>query len=256
MSLRFCSLGSGSEGNALLVEADGRAVMLDCGFGIAETERRMARVELGPECLDAIIVTHEHSDHIGGVARFARKHRLPVWLTAGTASLLDTTILPVEHLRTIDPHAGFDVGALRITPFAVPHDAAEPVQFVFSDGAARLGVMTDTGTITANIEEHLTACDALVLECNHDVDMLTNGPYPDRLKKRVGGKFGHLDNRAAASLLANIDCTHLKHIVAAHLSKTNNRPELAQQALADALNCDPVWIGVAGQEAGFAWREV
>ncbi len=256
MGLRFCSLGSGSEGNALIVESNGRAVMLDCGFGIAETERRLARAGLGPEHLDAMIVTHEHTDHLGGVARFARKHRLPVWATEGTMRFADEEILSTEHRRIIDPHEAFSVGSIQMTPFAVPHDAAEPVQCVFSDGAVRLGVMTDTGTITAHIEDHLTSCDALVLECNHDLDMLMNGPYPDRLKKRVGGKFGHLDNRAAAALLATIDCTRLKHIIAAHLSKTNNRPSLAQQSLADVLHCDPAWIGVAGQESGFGWREI
>jgi phosphoribosyl 1,2-cyclic phosphodiesterase len=256
VGLRFCSLGSGSEGNALVVQAQGRAVMLDCGFGIAETERRLARAGLGPEHLDAMIVTHEHSDHLGGVARFARKHRLPVWLTPGTARFVDDAVLSADVQRTIDPHRAFGVGAIEITPFAVPHDAAEPVQFVFSDGAVRLGVMTDTGTITAHIESKLNSCDALVLECNHDLDLLMNGPYPDRLKKRVGGKFGHLDNKTAASLLTQIDCTRLKHIIAAHLSKTNNRPELATKALADALHCDPVWIGVAGQETGFEWREI
>jgi phosphoribosyl 1,2-cyclic phosphodiesterase len=256
VSLRFCSLGSGSEGNALIVEANGRAVMLDCGFGIAETERRLARADLGPEHLDAIVVTHEHSDHLGGVARFARKHRLPVWATPGTRQFVDEAILSGDFLRAIDPHQSFAIGAIHITPYAVPHDAAEPVQFVFSDGSSRLGVMTDTGTLTAHIEEHLSGCDALVLECNHDLDMLMNGPYPERLKKRVGGKFGHLDNHTAASLLTNIDCTRLRHIIAAHLSKTNNRPELAQQALAGALHCDPAWIGVAGQETGFGWREV
>ncbi len=256
MSLRFCSLGSGSEGNALIVEVDGRAVLLDCGFGIAEVERRMSRAGIGPEVLDAIIVTHEHSDHMGGVARFARKHRLPVWATAGTLNFVDREILAAERMRTIDPHESFTLGGIEVTPFSVPHDATEPVQFVFSDGAARLGVMTDTGTITAHIEANLSACDALVLECNHDLDMLLNGPYPERLKKRVSGKFGHLDNRTAASLLANVDCTRLKHIVAAHLSKTNNRPELAKQALAEALHCESAWIGVAAQDTGFDWREI
>ncbi|MBL8520390.1 MAG: MBL fold metallo-hydrolase [Betaproteobacteria bacterium] len=254
--MRFCSLGSGSEGNALIVESGGCVAMLDCGFGIAETERRLARAGLQPGHLTALVVTHEHSDHLGGVARFARKHRLPVWLTQGTARFVDPQSIPAESLRIIDPAVPFAIGGIEVRPFKVPHDAAEPVQFVFSDGDARLGVMTDTGTLTAQIEEALTGCEALVLECNHDLDMLMAGPYPDRLKKRVAGKFGHLDNLTSASLLRNIDCTRLEHIVAAHLSKTNNRPMLAREALAGALRCAPDWIGVAGQEAGFAWRSI
>jgi phosphoribosyl 1,2-cyclic phosphodiesterase len=256
MNLRFCSLGSGSEGNALLVEANGRALMLDCGFGIAETERRLARAGRGPECLDALIVTHEHSDHLGGVARFARKHRLPVWMTPGTARHVDERLLPSELIRPIDPHASFGVGDIEVMPFTVPHDAAEPVQFVFTNGDARLGVLTDAGAVTAHMEASLTACDALVLECNHDIDLLMNGPYPAALKRRVGGTFGHLDNLAAARLLTNIDCTRLRHVVAAHLSKTNNRPALAQAALAGALGCGTEWIGVARQDTGFEWREI
>lgn len=256
MTLRFCSLGSGSEGNALVVESGGSAVMLDLGFGIAETERRLQRAGLEASALSAIVVTHEHSDHLGGVARFARKHRLPVWLTRGTARHLDPAILPTAQVREVDPAAVFSVGNVEVTPFLVPHDATEPVQYVFSDGRARIGVLTDTGCVTAHIEASLSACEALVIECNHDLDMLMGGPYPLALKRRVAGKFGHLDNRAAAALLANIDTSRLEHILAAHLSKTNNRPALAQAALAGALGCDASWIGVAGQESGFDWREV
>lgn len=256
MTLRFSSLGSGSEGNALIVQVNQTTVMLDCGFGLAETELRLARVGLAPADIDAILVTHEHSDHIGGVARFARKHQVPVWLTHGTAKFLDDCAIDASRLNNVDPHARFSVGDIEITPYLVPHDAYEPVQYVFSDGCARLGVLTDTGTITAHIEASLSACDALVLECNHDLDMLMGGPYPASLKKRVSGRFGHLDNLAAAALLRNIDCTKLKHVLAAHLSKQNNRPELAQAALSAALGCDPAWIAIAAQKTGFDWREI
>ena len=159
-------------------------------------------------------------------------------------------------LNFVDPHAAFSVGDVQVTPYFVPHDAFEPVQYVFSDGNARLGVLTDTGSITAHIQNTLSGCDALVLECNHDLDMLMNGPYPVGLKKRVAGKFGHLDNLTAASLLAAIDCSRLKHVIAAHLSQRNNLPVLATTALAEALGCETGWIGIAGQESGFAWREI
>lgn len=254
--MRFASLGSGSEGNALIVQVGATVVMMDCGFGLAATEARLARAGLMPDDIDAILVTHEHSDHIGGVARFARKHQLPVWLTHGTAKVFNQGALPNALINFVDPHEAFLVGEIQVTPYFVPHDAFEPVQYVFSDGSARLGVLTDTGSITAHIEKTLSGCDALVLECNHDLDMLMNGPYPPSLKKRVAGKFGHLDNHTAASLLAGIDCSRLKHILAAHLSQRNNLPALATAALAGALGCEPGWIGIAEQVNGFDWREI
>lgn len=254
--MRFASLGSGSEGNALVVQVGATAVLMDCGFGLAATEARLARAGLVPDDIDAILVTHEHSDHIGGVARFARKYNLPVWLTHGTAKVFNQGSLSSALLNFVDPHAAFSVGDIEVTPYFVPHDAYEPVQYVFSDGNTRLGVLTDTGSITAHIQKTLSGCDALVLECNHDLDMLMNGPYPVSLKRRVSGKFGHLDNVTAASLLAGIDCSRLKHILAAHLSQRNNLPALASAALAGALGCEPGWIGIAGQECGFDWREI
>lgn len=256
VTLRFTSLGSGSEGNALVVQVGRSALMLDCGFGLAETEKRLSRAGLLPENLDAIVVTHEHSDHIGGVARFARKHNIPVWLTHGTAKVLNEGSISASLVRFVDPHDVFSVGDIQIKPYLVPHDAYEPVQYVFSDGDACLGVLTDTGTITNHIQSALSGCDALVLECNHDLDMLLSGPYPASLKKRVAGRFGHLDNHTAASLLRNIDCAKLAHVFAAHLSKQNNRIELAQAALANALSCSPDWIGIAEQGRGFDWREI
>ena len=254
--MRFSSLGSGSKGNALIVQVGETVVMMDCGFGLAATEVRLARVGLTPESLDAVLVTHEHADHIGGVARFARKYKLPIWLTHGTAKVLNQGSVSSALLNFVDPHAEFSVGNVQVTPYFVPHDAFEPVQYVFSDGNSRLGVLTDTGSITTHIENTLSGCDALVLECNHDLDMLMNGPYPDSLKKRVSGKFGHLDNLTAASLLAGIDCSRLKHIIAAHLSERNNLPALATAALAGALGCETGWIGIADQESGFTWREI
>ncbi|NJR71882.1 MAG: MBL fold metallo-hydrolase [Gammaproteobacteria bacterium] len=257
--MRFCSLGSGSEGNALIVEASNgistTRVMMDCGFGLAETESRLARCGLSPTDLDAIVVTHEHSDHLGGVARFARKHAIPVWLTHGTARLLSERALPPVLMHYVDPHESFSVGDIMVTPFTVPHDANEPVQYVFSDGAYRLGVLTDVGVTTPHIEASLTNCDALVLEANHDADMLRLGPYPASLKQRVAGRFGHLDNLTAANLLARIRSTKLQHILAAHLSKQNNTEALAAEAFANALNCASNWIGIARQDDGFDWRE-
>jgi len=254
--MRFASLGSGSDGNALIVQHGQTTLMMDCGFGLAETETRLARLGLAASDINAIVVTHEHSDHIGGVARFSRKHRTQVWLTHGTARHVAPESLLSDTYRFIDPHEAFSVGDLGVTPYLVPHDASEPVQFVFTDGAVRLGVLTDTGTSTTHIEASLTGVDALVLECNHDLDMLMKGPYPPGLKRRVSGRFGHLDNATAASLLGRLDNSRLKHILAAHLSKQNNRPDLAVSALAGVLGCEHGWIGIADQDAGFGWRDL
>jgi len=254
--MRFASLGSGSEGNGLVVEAGGSRVMIDCGFGVRDTAVRLARIGLAPGDIDAIVVTHEHTDHVGGVAAFASKHAIPVWLTFGTMTIVGERFAGMERVYGFDSHDRFAVGALEVHPFPVPHDAREPVQFVITDGAVRLGVLTDLGMSTPAVERALTGCEALVLETNHDAAMLSEGPYHASLKSRIGGRFGHLDNAASAALLASLDTSRLRHIVAAHLSKQNNTPRHARAALAQALGCTEDWIGVADQAAGFDWREI
>jgi phosphoribosyl 1,2-cyclic phosphodiesterase len=254
VALRFTSLGSGSAGNALVVECGATRVMMDCGFTLADTCMRLERVGLAASGLAGIVVTHEHDDHIGGVARFAKRHAIPVYLTRGTAQWLPADF-PAVLVRIINPHAGFAIDALSVEPFPVPHDAREPVQYVFSDGDARLGVATDFGCVTQHVVEKLSGCTALVLECNHDLDMLMTGPYPPTLKHRVAGRFGHLDNHGARDLVRALDRSRLRHVVAAHLSKQNNKPELATAALCEAMGCEREWIGVATQEDGFAWRD-
>lgn len=254
--MRFASLGSGSEGNALLVEAGATRVLADCGFNLAETVARLARLGIVPEMIDAVLITHEHDDHVGGAARFARKYKIPLWLTYGTLQAAGRGVGSVETVRVFDCHQRITVGDLEIEPYTVPHDAREPSQFVFSDGQSRIGLLTDAGSLTAHMQEVLSGLDALVLECNHDREMLWEGAYPQRLKERIAGRFGHLANDTAAELLSLIDCSRLKHLVAAHLSKQNNTPELARAALSKALNCAPAWIEVATQSDGFGWREV
>jgi phosphoribosyl 1,2-cyclic phosphodiesterase len=254
--MRFASLGSGSAGNALVAEAGATRVMLDCGFAVEETERRLARLGLAPADLAGILVTHEHGDHADGAIPFARRHGLGVWMSHGTFRASPRAGAAGVRITMVDSHAGFAVGDLHVQPFPVPHDAREPVQFVLSDGARRLGVLTDIGAPTRHVESTLSGCDALVLECNHDPDLLANGSYPGWLKARIGGPFGHLANGVAAALLAAIDRSRLRHVVAAHLSEKNNRPELARAALAGALGCAPGWIGVAEQASGFGWREI
>lgn len=257
--MRFASLGSGSRGNSLIVDAGDTKLMLDCGFSVRSTVERLARLSIGPEDISGILVTHEHSDHIAGVARFSCRFGIPVYLTHGShASLssLSQANTPLPECRLIDGHAAFRVGGIEVAPFPVPHDAREPVQFVFSDGNRRLGVLTDCGTITPHVVSVLDGCHALVLECNHDAGLLAGSSYPAMLKRRIASDFGHLENVQAASLLQRIDASTLRHIVAAHLSEQNNRPELARRALAEALGCAEDWIGVASQDDGIGWRDL
>jgi len=254
--MRFASLGSGSQGNALLIEAGGTRVLLDCGFGLSETASRLARLGVEASNLDAIIVTHEHGDHGGGVAKLAVRFDVPVYLTRGTLSALGAEGRSIPRRVLIDPYTAFAINGIEVRPFPVPHDAREPAQFVLSDGAVRLGVLTDTGQPTPHIAQSLSGVNALVLECNHDLDMLLGGPYPAHLKSRIAGRLGHLANAASAELVRAMDCSRLQHLVAAHLSQTNNTPELARAALARALGCAPEWIGVATQDEGFGWRQI
>jgi phosphoribosyl 1,2-cyclic phosphodiesterase len=256
VSLRFAILGSGSQGNALVVEADATRVLLDCGFAMTETVRRLARLGLEPGDLSGILVTHEHDDHIGGVARLARKYQLPVWVTPGTVRGLEPLFQSVDVLHYVEGYAPFCIGDLEVHPYPVPHDAREPAQYLFGDGDVRLGVLTDVGCTTPWIQRMLASCEALVLECNHDPALLSASDYPPPLKHRIAGRFGHLDNETAAALLASLPQTQLRHVVAAHLSQSNNRPDLARAALAGALRCDPDWIGVADQDSGLDWRAV
>ena len=254
--MRFASLGSGSQGNSLVVEAGRTRLLLDCGFGLAAALNRLGRLGLVAEDLSAIVVTHEHDDHIGGVARLARRHRIPVWLTPGTLAGFEALFAGVEQISMVQNYGAFTVGDLHVQPYPVPHDAREPAQFVFGDGVRRLGVLTDVGCSTPHIESVLSGCDALVLECNHDAEMLRTSSYPQRLRERIGGRFGHLANDAAAALLGRLDNAKLKHLVAAHLSRENNRPDLARAALAAVMNCAPEWIAIADQDEGLAWRQI
>ena len=257
--LRVCSLGSGSGGNALIVEArDGlflTRVLVDNGFNVKQLGRRLGRAGLTLRDIDAVVVTHEHSDHAGGVARFACKAGIPVYCSRGTAQssgLEDTSV----ELHAICAGVRIELGPLAIDPYAVPHDASEPLQFVFTDGDRRAGLLTDAGDCSDIIVRALSRVHALLLECNHDEAMLYSGSYPYFLKTRIGGALGHLSNNQAAKILGQLDCSRLGWIAAAHLSKANNTPFLAQLALSVALDCHAHEIAIADQDQGLAWRTV
>ena len=257
--LRWCCLGSGSEGNALVIEARAglfaTRVLVDNGFGPRALAQRLARVGLALDDLDAVFVTHEHSDHAGGVAALMARRTLPLLASRGTRSAagLDD---PAIDFRPLRDGQAIDLGALQLQVFGVPHDAAEPLQLVATDGDRRFGLLTDIGAPTDAVARALDGLHALQLECNHDAGMLADGDYPPFLKARIAGDRGHLSNRQAADLLAMVDRTRLGVVAAAHLSRSNNRPALAQAALAAVLDCAPCEVRVADQAAGLDWITV
>ena len=232
-------------------------VLLDCGLNLTDSERRLARLGLAPRDIDGMLVTHEHGDHAHGVFDFAAAHDIVVYLTYGTMLAMKAEGKVIEGVRMVfvNGRQSEALGAMQVIPFTVPHDAREPVQFVLSDGERKLGVLTDIGAPTAHVTQMLSGLDALVLECNYDRDMLWSGSYPKWLKQRIAGPFGHLDNEDSARLLGALDCSKLKHIVGAHLSQQNNKPQIVRAMLARTLNCEESWIGLATQDEGFGWRE-
>ena len=258
--MRFCSLGSGSGGNATLVEARSGTstsrVLIDCGFSLRELEARLTRTGLGFDGLDAVFITHEHGDHIGCALSLSKRFNLPLWMSRGTWRAIGQPELPRGLLRFARDGQPIEVGNLELTPYTVAHDAQEPLQLRLSDGARHLGVLTDAGSITPHLLANLQRCDALLLECNHDRGMLAASSYTASLKSRIGGRLGHLANDTAAQILAA--CLHdgLRHLVAAHLSDRNNTPALARAALAQACRGTRGDIVVADPLHGFGWLDL
>jgi len=252
--VRFASIGSGSAGNGTLVESGDTLLLIDCGFSIKETTARMAKLGVEPSQLSAILVTHEHSDHWKGVAPLARRFRLPVYLTAGTFNAVAQSAGSGDF-QLIDSHTSFDVGAITVNPVAVPHDAREPVQYTFCSGGRKLGILTDLGSLTAHVVAQYSGCHGLLVEANHDLDRLAAGPYPDFLKQRVAGNWGHLNNQQTAALLAQIDNSRLATLVIGHVSTKNNCLNLLQETIAQLPQSWQQLI-YACQEQGFDWLTV
>ena len=252
--MRIASLGSGSKGNATLVDTGETLVLIDCGLTRKDVEERLAGRGLTPKDIDAIVVTHEHGDHCRGVAALSKTYGLPVFLTAGTAS--SSKLDGLCHGVIIRPGDRFDVGDCHIAAEPVPHDAREPVQFCLWSGALKLGVLTDLGSITPHVVQAFSGCDALVLEFNHDPIMLAEGPYPRSVKVRVGGDYGHLANAQARLFLDHADTTRLKMLFVAHISQQNNAPDLADAALAGWPGLNSCAVIHATQETGFDWFDL
>lgn len=228
--MRFATLGSGSRGNATLIESGSTRLLVDNGFSLRELGARLGPLGVEPESLEAIVLTHEHGDHSRGVVALANRYGITVWTTPGTWRALGTPEVP--RLRLFSGHGGAVLlGKIRVLPYPVPHDAREPVQLVAECPGGRLGILTDAGDVTAHIRAVLADCDALILECNHDPGMLRAGPYPPFLQRRVGGPFGHLSNLQAAALLDQLPTAWIRHLALAHMSAKNNRPALAMAAI-------------------------
>ena len=227
MALTITSLNSGSNGNCYYIGNDTDAVLVDVGISLRETERRMQRLGLQPQHIKAIFVTHEHGDHITGIPGLSRKFRVPVYLSSATHVAAAIPIEP-ELCRYFSGETPIQVGSLQVIPFGKAHDAADPYSFSISDGQVRVGVFTDIGRVCSNLVKHFSDCHAAFLESNYCEDMLANGSYPYHLKKRISGGNGHLSNRQALELFTRHRNHQLKHLVLAHLSKNNNRPELVE----------------------------
>lgn len=257
--LRFKSLGSGSAGNATVVEGhDGAGctrLLIDAGFTLKQLDARLAAAGLQAAQIDAVFVTHEHGDHIGCAFDFAQREQVTLCMSQGTHHALGSPTLN-GLLRLASDGEPIEIDRLEIRPFTVPHDAREPLQVTCSDGMSRLGVVSDLGHVTSHVLERLALCDALLFECNHDLDLLARSNYPPSLKRRVGGRLGHLSNEAAAQALQALNHRNLKTVAASHLSAQNNRPELVRAALAQALQRQEEEILIADQGLGTCWLQV
>ena len=239
--MRAAILGSGSKGNCLYVESGGAAILVDAGFTGKEIIRRLAVIDRRPEQIAAIFLTHEHTDHIVGAGVLSRRLSIPVYATRGTTSGGEAKIGQPHAWRQFASGDLLEIGGLSLRSFAISHDAGDPVGFVISDGARRLACCTDTGYATNLIRARLAGCQALVLEFNHDPDMLKAGPYPLELQRRIRSRRGHLANAQAGELLRDLTHGGLRQVVVAHLSETNNAPRLALAAARRALGDD--WDG-------------
>lgn len=233
MSVQFVSLGSGSNGNSTLVRVGDTLLLVDAGFSAKIIAERLNSVGVAPENLTAILVSHEHSDHVKGAQVMARKYGVPVWLTRGTYRRLKDKNIP--QVEFIHPHGSFCIGDAKITPFPIPHDAAEPCQYVIGDGSKRFAIATDMGCITPYVSEQLAGVDALLLEANYDGDMLHNGSYPYALRSRIDGRYGHLSNEQSAVLAASLEHPGLQRLFLGHLSENNNTPDSAFDSVANRL---------------------
>jgi phosphoribosyl 1,2-cyclic phosphodiesterase len=249
---RFASLGSGSRGNGTVVEIGDERILVDCGFTVRQAEARLARAGLKAADLSAILVTHEHSDHIGGVGALAYKYGIPVFASFGTLESARKSAAVIGS--AISAHSPFHVGAVEVTPVVVPHDAREPTQFVFRHEAVSVGIVSDLGCVTPFVIEQFSGLDGLLMESNYDYNMLVNGRYPERVKRRIASDLGHLSNEQAAAFLSAIGHEALT-VVVGHVSEENNHPDLLEESFR-ALEAELRSLTFATQEDGADWQVI
>jgi phosphoribosyl 1,2-cyclic phosphodiesterase len=241
-------LASGSKGNAIYISDGDTAVLVDAGLSGVEIERRMQSRNINPESLHAIVVSHEHDDHIRGVGILARRYNLPVYITPKTHEAAKPRIKTLPKVVFFDCGTSFTIQTLTFHPFSISHDAADPAGFTIQVDRKKIGIATDLGIVTAMVRHHLKSCDMLILEANHDPDMLFNGPYPWHLKQRVNGRTGHLSNQDSRLLLEEIQHEQLQHVILAHLSETNNTPEKALAEIRPAILSRHTQLTVSSQD--------
>jgi len=247
-NLSVCMLASGSKGNAVFISDGATSILLDAGLSGIEIERRLRSKGLRPENLDAILVSHEHADHIQGVGVLSRRFNLPVYISSKTREVASSQLGSVYRFNSFECGTTFNIKNLVIHPFSVPHDAQDPAGFTICHNGSKVGIATDLGIATPVVKEHLKGCALLILESNHDPAMLTNGPYPWSLKQRIKSRTGHLSNEASKNLLKEVQHERLQHVVLAHLSETNNTPQKALNEVGRAIVRGDTKIDVAIQD--------
>ncbi len=250
-NLGVLSLGSGSKGNATLVRFSTTLLLVDNGYSCKELEARLFARGIKPEEITAVLVTHEHGDHFNGVPALSNKYKIPVWMSPGTS--LHPKASKLKNLNLFNNHQPFKLGEINILPVTVPHDSREASQFTFEANQQKVGILTDIGHVTPYVVEQYRDCDILLLEFNHDFELLMNGVYPDKLKARVGGRFGHLSNQQACEFLREDIKQRLKYLVAMHVSEENNRPEIVLQSIESTKLGEQVEVSIAHQKKGFDW---
>ena len=246
--LSVCMLASGSKGNAIYISDGLTTLLVDAGLSGIEIERRLKAHDLDPKEIDAMIVSHEHSDHIRGVGILSRRYGLPVYLSEKTGREAGQIIGKIKEMRSFNCGEAFNVNTLDIHPFSIAHDAEDPAGFTISCNGRKIGIATDLGIATAMVKQNLMGCDLLILEANHDPEMLMNGPYPWPLKQRIKGRTGHLSNRDSGELLSELKHDKLQHVILAHLSETNNTPDKALEEVGPALEGCQARLHVATQD--------
>ena len=251
--MKFASIGSGSKGNCTVISNRSTYLLVDCGFSLKQTTTRLQRLNVNPEDIDAVLVTHEHEDHWSGVQAFCIKYGIPIYLSAGTLRAVYGESM--ELINLVDTEVPFNVGDFQIMGITVPHDAVEPLQYVFEADSLRLGILTDLGHLTPHIYKYYCCVDALLLEANHDDVMLAASTYPTFLKMRISGKWGHLSNRQAIDFVSKIDQTRLQHVLFGHMSDRNN----CQEALKNLVKKQSGILSkvhYANYEYGSDWIEI